>query len=78
MIAPSWLSFALLPDQVEWRRDGDWAEVRVSSADGRSMSARCALEAGDWKVALELPSLPPIRQRPDEPALSPVRRRGTP
>jgi hypothetical protein len=75
MIAPSWLSLALLPDQFEWRRDGDWAEVRVTSADGRSMSTRCALEGGDWKVALELPSLPPIRQRPDEPELSPGRKR---
>jgi len=65
MIAPSWLSLALPPDHFEWRRDGDWAEVRVSSADGRTLSTRCALENGDWKVALELPSLPPIRQRPD-------------
>jgi hypothetical protein len=42
MIAPSWLSLALLPEQFEWRQDGAWAEVRVTAADGRSMSTRCA------------------------------------
>jgi hypothetical protein len=67
MIAPSWLSLALPPDHFEWRQDGDWAEVRVTAADGRSMSTRCALEAGDWKVVLELPALPPIRQREEVP-----------
>jgi|SRR6478735_6063158 len=69
MIAPSWLSLALLPDHFEWRQDGAWAEVRVTAADGRSLSTRCALEDGDWKVVLELPSLPPIRQREDVPEL---------
>jgi|SRR5690606_4437983 len=67
MIAPSWLSLALMPEHFEWRKDGDWAEVRVSSADGRTMSTRCALENGAWKVALELPALPPIRQRVEVP-----------
>ncbi len=77
MLAPSWLSLGLVPDHFEWRRDGDWAEVRVSSADGRSMSTRCALEDGDWKVALELPALPPIRQREDVPEVSSSGRRST-
>jgi len=70
MIAPSWLSLSLMPDHFEWRRDGDWAEVRVTSADGRSMSTRCALENGDWRVVLELPALPPIRQRIEVPEVS--------
>lgn len=77
MLAPSWLSLALLPEHFEWRKDGDWAEVRVTSADGRSMSTRCALENGAWKVALELPALPPIRQRvevPEAPSRRPKRR----
>jgi hypothetical protein len=74
MIAPSWLSLALMPDHFEWRQDGNWAEVRVTAADGRSMSTRCALEDGDWKVALELPALPPIRQREEVPE-SPARSR---
>lgn len=78
MLAPSWLSLALLPDHFEWRRDGDWAEVRMTSADGRTMSTRCALENGDWKVALELPSLPPIRQRIDAPESPPLRGRRSP
>ena len=75
MIAPSWLSLGLLPEHFEWRQDGAWAEVRVTAADGRTMSTRCALEEGDWKVALELPSLPPIRQREEATELSPPRSR---
>lgn len=63
MLAPSWLSFYLVPEQFEWRRQGNWAEVKAIAADGRSATVRCVLEEGEWKVVLELPPLPPIRQR---------------
>ncbi len=63
MIAPSWLSLHLEPERFEWRRQGQWAEVRAIAADGRSVTTRCVLEEGAWKVVLELPPLAPIRQR---------------
>lgn len=66
MLTPSWLSLGLVPERFEWRQDGEWAEVRVISADGRFTSTRCAREEGAWKVALELPAVAPIRQR-EEP-----------
>ncbi len=63
MLAPSWLSFYLVPERFEWRRQGGWAEVQAIAADGQSSTVRCVLEEGEWKVVLELPPLPPIRQR---------------
>jgi hypothetical protein len=66
MLAPSWLSFHLDVERFEWRRQGDWAEVRGIGADGSAVTTRCVLEGDQWKVVLELPPVPPIRLRPDE------------
>lgn len=65
MLAPSWFSLHLVPDRYETRLDGDWAEITVTSRDGRSLKTRSVLENGQWKVALELPELSAIRQRPN-------------
>jgi hypothetical protein len=62
MIAPSWFALHLVPEKTEQRIDGEWAEVTLTSAGGESVKARCIQEEGDWKVALELPPLAPIRK----------------
>ncbi len=66
MIVPSWFALYLVPESTDVRIDGEWAEVKILGTDGASTVARCKLEEGGWKVALELPSLSAIRQR-DEP-----------
>ncbi len=62
LIAPSWFALHLVPERTEQRIDGEWAEVTLTSAAGESVKARCIQEEGDWKVALELPPLAPIRK----------------
>lgn len=63
LIAPSWFSLHVVPERYEARIDGDWAEVTVVGTSGARVKARCRREDDQWKVALELPPLPPIRQR---------------
>lgn len=66
MLAPSWLSFHLEVERLEWRQEGEWAEVRTWAPDGRSTTTRCVLEDDKWRVVLELPPVPPIRLRVDD------------
>jgi hypothetical protein len=63
MIAPSWFALRLVPEETQERLDGRWAEVLLLGASGERALARCVMEGEDWKVALELPPLAPIRQR---------------
>lgn len=63
LIVPSWFSLHLVPERYEARAEGDWAEVTVVGTNGARVQTRCRREEGQWKVALELPPLPPIRQR---------------
>lgn len=67
LIAPSWFALHLIPETTEERIDGSWAEVTLTSASGEQVKARCIQEEGDWKVALELPPLAPIRKRERPP-----------
>lgn len=65
MIAPSWFSLEIVPRSYESRVDGDWAEVTVRGDDPSQgqYRIRCVREGTSWRVALELPPLPPIRKR---------------
>lgn len=63
VVAPSWFALHLVPERSEVRIDGEWAEVTLISASGEKSHARCRREEDEWKVALELPPLAPIRQR---------------
>jgi hypothetical protein len=63
MIVPSWFALHVSPERIEARRDGEWAEVTVFGAAEESVQMRCVLEEGNWRVALELPPLAPIRHR---------------
>ena len=63
MIAPSWFALHLVPDHYETRLDGNWAEVTAVARDGSHVKSRLVEEGGQWRVALELPPLSPIRQR---------------
>ncbi len=65
MIAPSWFALHLVPDHYETRVDGNWAEITVVARDGSYVKSRLVEEGGQWRVALELPPLSPIRQRVD-------------
>ncbi|HSC86534.1 MAG TPA: hypothetical protein VLC09_04660 [Polyangiaceae bacterium] len=69
MIAPSWFALHLVADRYESRIDGDWAEVTSIARDGSRVKSRLVREDGVWRVALELPSPSPIRQRVDESGL---------
>lgn len=72
LIAPSWFALHLVPEKTEQRIDGEWAEVTLTSAAGESVKARCIQEEGDWKVALELPPLAPIRKLEEPLDLDPL------
>ncbi len=64
MLAPSWFSLQVTPRSFSARVDGDWAEVTVrGSSRDEVYGVRCVREKGAWRVALELPPLPPIRKR---------------
>lgn len=67
LIAPSWFSLHVVPEKYESRIEGQWAEVTVIGTRGERVKTRCRKEDGEWKVALELPPLPPIREREEAP-----------
>ena len=66
MIVPSWFALHVVSERVEVREDGDWAEVTGYGSGKDPIQMRCIKESGEWKVALELPPLAPIRQREAE------------
>lgn len=66
LIVPSWFAMRLIPESYEQRIDGAWAQVTLFDAAGQSSVARMVNEDGQWKVALELPPLSPIRSREGE------------
>jgi hypothetical protein len=66
LVVPSWFALHLPVERAEARIDGEWAEVTAFGSDGGSVQARCIREEGEWKVALELPPLAPIRMREKE------------
>ncbi len=64
MLAPSWFSLQVTPRSFSTRLDGEWAEVTVrGNTREEAYGVRCVKEKGLWRVALELPPLPPIRKR---------------
>jgi hypothetical protein len=65
MLPPSRFSLHHKPRHYETRIDGDWAEVTVTGEDGAVDRVKCVREDGKWRVALELPTLPPIERRLD-------------
>lgn len=67
MIAPSWFTLRTpLNAPAETRVEGDWAEVLLQDAEPARI--RLVREASHWRLALELPEPPPIRQRPNPDA----------
>ncbi len=66
IIVPSWFSPHFAVDGTEVRYEGSWAEVELRGSAGERAHVRCVNEEGSWKVALELPPLPPIRHRETE------------
>lgn len=66
LVVPSWFALHLPVERAEARVDGEWAEVTAFGPAGASVQARCIREEGEWKVALELPPLAPIRMREQE------------
>lgn len=64
MLAPSWFSLQMTPRSFETRLDGTWAEVTVRGLRREDVySVRCVQENKAWRIALELPPLPPIQKR---------------
>lgn len=63
LIVPSWFALHLIPERYEQQIEGSWAQVTLFDAAGQSRTARLVQEEGQWKVALELPPLSPIRSR---------------
>lgn len=67
MIAPSYFALRFRPKHYASRQEGDWAVVTVTgeTPSTDSHAIKCVREDGEWRVALEMPPLPPIQQRPD-------------
>lgn len=63
LIVPSWFALHIDPRRVEEQVEEPWAHVVFFDDEGHSSTARLVLEQGDWKVALVLPPLSPIRKR---------------
>ncbi len=68
MLAPSAFSLSFVPRHYQVRIDGNWAEVKMTGDDPRReiARARCVRENDEWRLALDLSPLPPIRKRIDE------------
>ena len=71
MLAPSRFSLRFKPRRYEARAQGNWALVTLygEAPAIQSYTVKCVLEDGSWRVVLELPPLPPIQKRLDEPLL---------
>jgi hypothetical protein len=70
MLAPSRFALRFTPRRYEGRIDGDWAIVTISGeiADSQRHDVKCVREDGSWRVVLDLPPLPPIQKRSEDPA----------
>ncbi len=70
MLAPSRFALRFTPKRYEGRIDGDWAIVTISgeSPDAQHHDVKCVREDGSWRVVLDLPPLPPIQKRSEDPA----------
>ena len=68
MIAPSRFAFGSLPWRSSARISGSWALVSIESDRPGTPphEVKCVTEEGRWRVALQLPPLPPIRKRSQE------------
>jgi hypothetical protein len=69
MLAPSRFTLRYTPRRYDARVDGDWAIVTIAGevADQRH-DVKCVREDGSWRVALDLPPLPPIQKRSEDAA----------
>jgi hypothetical protein len=64
MLAPSRFYLDFQPHTWSTEHGPDWALVKVEGDSGRGSSQiRCVREQGHWKIALELPDLPPVERR---------------
>lgn len=64
MLAPSHFSLRFKPHHYRATIDGAWATVTVRGEEpGQLAQVKCVKEGGNWRVALELPPLPPIQKR---------------
>jgi hypothetical protein len=63
MLVPSWFTFLASAEPEGQRLELPWAEVLFPRSSEPPTRTRLHLEDGRWKVALDLPELPPIRQR---------------
>jgi hypothetical protein len=70
MLAPSRFTLRFTPRRYEGRIDGDWAIVTISGeiAESQRHDVKCVREDGSWRVVLDLPPLPPIQKRSEDPA----------
>lgn len=62
MIVPSWFTLRITDAPAKTRVEPPWAEVTFGDTPS-APRARLFLEEGHYRVALELPALPPIRSR---------------
>lgn len=63
MIAPSRFALHFEPESFQVRQTGKRAQVVILGNAGEQAQTRCFLEDDGWKIALEMPPLPPIRAR---------------
>ncbi len=68
MLAPSRFSLNFKPKAFRARIQDRWAIVSVTGevASTQQAEVKCTEEASGWRVALELPTLSPIRKRVNE------------
>lgn len=64
MLVPSRFSLRFEPKRFQAETHGDYSRVVVVGQDAsETAEVHCVREGGKWRVVVELPELPPIRQR---------------